>query len=334
MRLSVKEILFKGKDMISAAQNPPFFRYRVNHYLKKPVPFKQAKKWANKNRRFYADKGIETIWFETYDGSDQVCHPDIAIWNAQYWMVATPYPYGMEEYENPSLLCGSQMTDMRPVNGNPIASPSQKGYGSHLSDPCLLADGGNLYCFYRDTVNHGESVENRICYKTMCEDLRLSSEKVLMTSFEDGLLSPAVLRVENELCLFYVSYMHGECLLTQSVLSEDMTIKPASAKTILSPSDDWNTWHFDVKATDDGIAFLLLQRSKKDRKKFKLQKGCFDLDTRQIIIKEDVRLPGELREVMEHPYKSCMIPNSNQLLLSFRDKNAVYVTKIIEMGER
>lgn len=330
MRLSVKEVFTKSKDMLSIVNNPPFFRYRINHYLKKKTRFKKAKKWANKNRLSYAKRGIDVIWFETYDGSGQVCHPDITVWNNQYWMVSTPYPYGMEEYENPCLFFGSKLTDMHPLKNNPIALPSKKGYGSHLSDPCLWVDDEQLFCFYRDTVNHGNSVENRICYKTINKDLQLSSEKILLTSFQDGLLSPAVLRVGDELCLFYVSYIHGDLSLVKVRMSDDLVVNNKSAKNVLPKDIDWDIWHFDVKEIDGKIEFLLLKRAVNDRKKFKLQKAAFDLETQQIVWKEDVLLSEELQSVMAHPYKSCMIPNSNKILLSFRDKNSVYVTKIIK----
>jgi len=334
MRLTIKDVITKSKDMLSITNNPPFFRYRVNHYLKKKIPFNRARKWAKKNQLLYENRGIDVIWFETYDGSDQVCHPDIAIWNDQYWMVSTPYPYGMEEYENPSLFYGSKLTDMHPIKNNPIALPSKKGYGSHLSDPCLWATDEQLFCFYRDTINHGDCVENRICYKSMGKDLQLSSEKILFSSFQDGLLSPAVLRVANELCLFFVSYVHGALTLTKCIMTDDLTLDTGTAINILPANDDWDVWHFDVKATDNDVKFLLLKRAKKDRKKFKLQIGYFDLDMQQVIINEEVSLPDELQSVIANPYKSCLIPNSKKILLSFRDNNAVYVTKIIDAGEK
>ena len=334
MRLTIKEIITKSKDMLSIANNPPLFRYRINHYLKKEVAYKKAKKWAKKNQLLYENRGIDVIWFETYDGSNHVCHPDIAIWNDQYWMVSTPYPYGMEEYENPSLFYGSKLADMQPLKNNPIAFPSKKGYGSHLSDPCLWAVDDRLFCFYRDTINHGDSIENRICYKSMNKELQLSSEKILLSSFQDGLLSPAVLRVGSELCLFYVSYVHGSLTLTRCIMADDMTLIIGSERNILPANDEWDIWHFDVKATNNDTEFLLLQRAKKDRKKFKLQIGYFDLGMQQVIINKDVSLHDELQGVMANPYKSCIIPNSNKMLLSFRDNNAVYVTKIIDVGEK
>lgn len=332
MRLSINEIIKKSIDMLSIADNPPFFRYRLNHYLKKPVALKKAKEWSEKNKKYYEGKGIDVIWFETYDGSNQICHPDITFWHDNYWMVATPYPYGMEEYENPSIFYGKQLTDMNPLQSNPIAYPSKKGYGSHLSDPCLFFDDEYLYCFYRDTINNGESIENKICYKKT-DGNGFTSENVLLSSFNDGLLSPAVLCIENEKYLFYVSYIHGELSLVMTNMSNEMVIDDSSKKHILPKNDEWNIWHFDVKSTEDGIVFLLLQRSKIDKKKFKLQKGTFDLASQSVALCGDIVIPDEIKDVMAFPYKSCIIPDSNKILLSFRDINNVYVTKAIEMRE-
>lgn len=332
MRLSINEIIKKGIDMFSIADNPPFFGYRLNHYLKKPVALKKAKEWSEKNKKYYEDKGIDVIWFETYDGSNQICHPDITFWHDNYWMVATPYPYGMEEYENPSIYFGKQLTDMNPLQSNPIAYPSKKGYGSHLSDPCLFSDDEYLYCFYRDTINNGNEIENRICYKKY-DGNSFTQEKILLSSFDDGLLSPAVLCIENVKYLFYVSYIQGELSLVMANMSDDMVIDDSSKKLIFSKDSEWNIWHFDAKSTKDGIAFLLLQRSKKDKKKFKLQKGTFDLTSQSIVLGGDILIPDDIKDVMAFPYKSCMITDSKKILLSFRDINNVYVTKAIEMRE-
>lgn len=329
MRLSIRTVLSKCRDLLAAADNKPYFFYRVKHYLKRNVSIRRAKKWAQTNKRFYASKGIEAIWFETYDGSDQLCHPDIAFWKGYYWMVATPYPYGMEEYENPSVFFGKSILDMCPIKNNPVALPSKKGYGSHLSDPCLFCEDQYLYCFYRDTINNGDSIENRICYVKTEKNISFSDEKILLSSFEDGLLSPAVLHVGAELCLFYVSYIGDELSLLKAKLSENMTVEKESVKNVLSKDIEWDIWHFDAKETDGEIEFLLLKRAVNDRKIFKLQKAFFDLEAQQIVLKEDVFLPEELQSVMAHPYKSCIIPNSNKILLSFRDNNSIYVTKVI-----
>lgn len=332
MRLSINEIIKKGVEMLSIADNPPFFRYRLNHYLKKPVALKKAKVWSKRNKKYYESKGIDVIWFETYDGSDQICHPNITFWHDNYWMVATPYPYGMEEYENPSIFYGKEFTGMIPFHSNPIAYPSKKGYGSHLSDPCLFSDDDYLYCFYRDTINCGKEIENRICYKKL-DGNDFTPEKVLLSSFDDGLLSPAVLCIENVKYLFYVSNIQGELSLVMANISDDMVIDDSSKKLILSKDDEWNIWHFDAKSTKDGIVFLLLQRSKMDKKKFKLQKGTFNLVSQSVALGGDIVIPDEIKEVMAFLYKSCIIPDSKKILLSFRDINNVYVTKVIEMRE-
>ena len=66
-----------------------------------------AKSIARKNlRSFLAEE--QEFYLETYDGSNQAVHPDVTYFNGEYWLAATPYPYGMEEYENPCLYRGNK----------------------------------------------------------------------------------------------------------------------------------------------------------------------------------------------------------------------------------
>lgn len=82
--------------------NPPFFRYSVYHNLRKDVSKEVACKIWKKNKKQYLAEERDFV-VDSYDGSNQWVHPDVSFFDGLYWFVATPYPYGMEEYENPCV---------------------------------------------------------------------------------------------------------------------------------------------------------------------------------------------------------------------------------------
>lgn len=94
----------------------------------------------------------------TYDGSDQAVHPDIIYFAGKYWLVVTPYPYGMEEYENPSLYCGTSINSLLSISQNPIDRQKRHEIGSHLSDPCIFEYNNELICVYRENMRKKETI--------------------------------------------------------------------------------------------------------------------------------------------------------------------------------
>ena len=147
--------------LLKTLKNPPFFIYRIFHYLNRFVPKRWATSIYNNNRKEYLQEGINDYLLETYDGSGQAVHPDMAFWKDKFWLAITPYPYGMEEYENPCIYYGDSLDSLIVPKG-PIAVQHKHTQGLHLSDPCFAVDGDILYCFYRESERKGELEENTI----------------------------------------------------------------------------------------------------------------------------------------------------------------------------
>ena len=92
----------------------------------------------------------------TYDGSGQAVHPDVAItpegWGtSRLHLALTPYPYGDQSFENPSLYASADAATWiaEPGIANPIARSSpETGY---LSDPALVyvPERRELWMYYR-----------------------------------------------------------------------------------------------------------------------------------------------------------------------------------------
>jgi hypothetical protein len=100
---------------------------------------------------------IAPLSIPTYDGSNQVVHPDIYYnesgWNGwKYWMVMTPYPNGNSSYENPSVVVSNDGNSWQVPTGlvNPLVPKPAGGYNS---DPdIIMGYDDKLHIIYRETI--------------------------------------------------------------------------------------------------------------------------------------------------------------------------------------
>jgi hypothetical protein len=104
---------------------------------------------------------LRAIALETYDGSGQVVHPDIATptpegVDGSARLAITPYPWGNASYENPSLFEGNgrDAWAIPPGITNPVAKPS----GGYLSDPDILwvPEEREFWLYYRHVDDGNE----------------------------------------------------------------------------------------------------------------------------------------------------------------------------------
>ena len=86
----------------------------------------------------------------TYDGSNQVVHPDIITHNGLFYMTITPYPWSNVEHENPSFYVSGDGLSFAPVGHNPLINHPKNGYND---DPDLIVDPrtGLYYIYYNET---------------------------------------------------------------------------------------------------------------------------------------------------------------------------------------
>jgi hypothetical protein len=99
----------------------------------------------------------------TYDGSGQVVHPSvidflneygIEVWSGyRYWMILTPYPFGQDQFENPSLYASHDgFSWVVPQNiSNPLVTASGGWATGFLNDPDMIynPDSDQLWIYYR-----------------------------------------------------------------------------------------------------------------------------------------------------------------------------------------
>lgn len=85
---------------------------------------------VNSNRMAYAITEPKELIIPTYDGSGEGVHPSVVyvpakIGGHRWWMGFTPYPNGVDDYENPSILCSDDGINWVVPDGvtNPIVPP-------------------------------------------------------------------------------------------------------------------------------------------------------------------------------------------------------------------
>ena len=317
--------------LFKSLSNPPFFLYRICHYLNRFVPNRLASYIYKRNKIDYEHEGVSDFLLDTFDGSGQSVHPDIAYFREQYWLAVTPYPYGMEEYENPCIYQGDDLTHLKVPKG-PIAIQHKHTQGIHLSDPCFAINNGTLYCYYRESERKGNIEEQTIWGIQYLESNNCWSEPVLiLNSVDDKILSPAIFFDEKgEQTVFYVSSLNDRYSLVST--KTESVISNLTEHRIIGVPDDYYLWHIGITKVKDiqkedtdskRLAGLFLYKSILAGGGMKLYETRNNgVDTDWSIIRE-VEMPEEIKGIVTFPYKSCYIPKQNgKILLSFRDKKS------------
>lgn len=321
-------------------RNPPLFLYLVHHYLRKDMPALVAKYIAKKNMDDYGDNNIV---FPTYDGSNQIVHPDLLFHDCRYWFVGTPYPYGMEEYENPCVYSGIDINNLSTLS-NPIDRQQKHDIGFHLSDPCLFVAKGDLYCGYRENIRV-EGVEKNIIYiKKYLSNNQWTERKMIIDSFDDPLLSPAFFCIENkgmdEMFMVHVNRRGNDSKLVETKFSNDFEVIEQKPLVCVGVPKDYHIWHIAVsfengqKTGDRGQKFkgLFLLKNSQNGNDFQLYSANKEPESNWTITKK-IEPPSFICKEELHPYKSCFIPNTNNILYSYIDKKKRYRLEIIKDNE-
>ena len=306
-------------------KNPPLFLYHLFHYINKLVPYPVAKKIANRNEYQFAKQLTGDLIVITADGSNQVVHPDIDIYKDGVAFICTPYPYAMEEYENPCLFYGKNINSLEPVLC-PLDVQSKHTQGVHMSDPCVVTSGNKLLCIYRET----QYKDDYIYLKEISingSDVESSERVLLLSTKGEYVLSPAVLITDTEMLMYHV---HTNKYTSQLILNNfNLKNYKFIEKQILSIESEpkgYYLWHIGVNAadckknieTDSSMRGLFLYVDQKDNKHLKLFMSE-SVDGSCWRIASEVMIPESIKQIIKFPYKSCYNPEDGRILLSFRD---------------
>lgn len=296
-------------------KNPSMFKYQTCHYLNRYVSIRAAQRILKKNQSDYQTYSIKCLDLPTYDGSGQLVHPDIVKWKGSVWFVATPYPYGMEEYENPCLYKGPSLDALKPY-ACPFYCQKEHKQGTHLSDPAFVIFNEKLHLVFRSTVNRKDDAllvseydSDRDTWSEPSQFVSTSSEK---------LLSPAFF-CDSGISMLYAD---GNGRLIRRGLDGFSNPGESYEASIDGTADGYSIWHL---ALDNNLNGLFLMKSiAGNSPEFRLFRAGSSDNGNHWNVYAEVEYPDALKQIMKYPHKSCFIPGTDKLLLCFVDKKNRY----------
>ncbi|WP_281659133.1 sialidase family protein [Halobacillus sp. Cin3] len=203
----------------------------------------------------------------TYDGSGEVVHPDIEYIHEgfgsekwRYWQAMTPLTGRSDQTENPSILASHDgAVWVEPgQNVNPIIPVPTTGSGDHNSDPCLVYHNGELIMYYRETRKSASPREQRIYHIKTADGVHWSNPvEVLIdgSGNPEGLMSPSVVRLNNQFVMFYVSGKESNSLRRRTSADGLSWSSPQTCSTGGMPPGRVY-WHIQVTPNVDRLDMI------------------------------------------------------------------------------
>ncbi len=209
----------------------------------------------------------------TYAGNRQICHPKVLFIEEgfaghAYWMAYTPYPWYIEEFENPCIACSDDGYTWTNINGNPIDDPRGDGYDSdtHL---VYREDTGELECWYRYVSNTAAlPVHEVLCYRTSKDGVHWSDEIIALDSAGEifsHYLSPALIWTGKEYMIWVVCIENGEYAIDQYTYNgtdEPVFVRRTQLEYYEEETGIHHTpWHLDVIEDNGRYVFLVMAKN-------------------------------------------------------------------------
>jgi hypothetical protein len=187
----------------------------------------------------------------------QPVHPDIVFQDGgfqdggfagfRYWLAFTPYPWGLDRVENPSMRVSNDGVSWQPVPGAPDPLvPSPEDSDSHHADTDLVLHDGRLYLVY------------------MTRNKRTRQTTYSLIESADGIewtppleiyrgttgLSPSVVVHDNCWWMWSVEIISADPVRTRLVLLKGQNPKDLSPSAVCHLNiPGWVVWHLDVQWT-------------------------------------------------------------------------------------
>lgn len=174
------------------------------------VPFRVI---AEENAKNWIPNAKTPLNIPTYDGSGQTTHPSVLYfpngWNGyKYWMCHTPYPFGDNQKENPSISASNDNVTWVDPAPNPIAPlPADKGF---QSDGNIFMRGNTMEMWWRATTNIDGTLVTEIFRKTTTDGVNWSPIELLFDNRNWNVVrSPAVRYMNGKYCMWYDTDING-----------------------------------------------------------------------------------------------------------------------------
>ncbi len=204
----------------------------------------------------------------TYDGSNQVVHPDILAEPDRITLAITPYPYSNGDFENPSLFSTSDGITFAPLAGAPAPLVPPPAY-DHNDDPDLRIDpaSGDYELLYLETLRPDKQTIVALRSRDLVSWTRRDAIVYDLAAGDDFLVSPAaVVADDGTTHMFYVELVPGrpipdskdtEDVIQELVSTDGKTWDKASKRPITADLGAIDPWHLDVIRGARGYAMLV-----------------------------------------------------------------------------
>ena len=256
----------------------------------------------------------------TYDGSGQACHPTISVFQGKTYMACTPYPYGRDPYENPSLyIRDPNSTRWKPVHSvYPLVRPQKPGY-EHYSDPCLFQRDGRLILLYRKRERRPEGTVEILYTVSSADGTKWDPPRFLAEgSVDDRLISPAAAGS----ALFCVEYYGGASQIVRYAFDSLDRLGEKTPCSISGLDQDFFVWHMDCATQPDGTVRGLFMLQEKTTAEIisKLALFIWKPKNSTWVWERDIPESEEEAQMISFVYKSCFTENPSRILCSARDR--------------
>ncbi|GAA4386386.1 hypothetical protein GCM10023153_00080 [Ornithinibacter aureus] len=192
----------------------------------------------------------------TPDGSGQMAHPDVVyvpggFAGFPYLMACTPYPFGVDRFENPCLRVSDDGVRWQPLPGAPDpVVPAPTDPSRHWSDTDLSLVDGVLHLVFRGCVRGAQDAQ------LLVTKSRDGIEWTEPTVFHEGhrIVSPALVHHEGRWSMWHVEADSNPgdqgSRLVRTQGPELISLREPTTCPIDIPGH--RLWHVDVVATDLG----------------------------------------------------------------------------------
>lgn len=200
----------------------------------------------------------------SYVGNNQIVHPKVLYFadkfgGHRYWMAYTPYPWAVDDYENPCIAYSDDGYEWTNINGNPLDDPAGNGYNSdtHL---VYNAATGTMEVWYRYVGDYDAPPVAEIIYRqTSTDGVNWTAKQVVINNTSGDYvqyLSPAVIYDGSKYKMWVVNGTDRALHYYESTdLSSFNEIRTIDLDYV-DGEDEYRLWHIDV-IEDNGQTVLL-----------------------------------------------------------------------------
>jgi len=221
--------------------------------------------------------GSQLLEIPTYDGKNQVVHPDILLDGTTFYMAITPYPWSNVEHENPCFYESLDGLNFTPKGKNPIVNHPNNGYND---DPDLLLDPltNEFRIYYNETPSDYQTQYLSVLRSKDKGGAWVDHQKLIRfntSGNEPFIVSPAIIFNPNTstYLMYHVevdrdSVSHSPIMCKKDPYQHTIKVIPSNdgivwdKKNILGIGIDYpagfHPWHIDVLKGNANTYYMLI----------------------------------------------------------------------------